>query len=172
MKTRIFFVIAAVLVFGLGIATFAYKQTGSSMTAAASCCCKGEHKMTAGKTAEEGHKCCGDSCPMKAAKGEHKMAADHKAAGEGHTCCGDSCPMKAAKGEHKMGADHQMMAGEQKTGADNKAATAEHKCCGDSCPMKKKDGETKVSAASASDEGKSCCDNCECCKGKAKTTAV
>ena len=143
MKTRIFFVIAAVLAFGLGIATFAYKQTGSSMTAAASCCCKGEHKMTAGKTAEEGHK-----------------------------CCGDSCPMKAAKGEHKMGADHQMMAGEQKTGADNKAATAEHKCCGDSCPMKKKDGETKVSAASASDEGKSCCDNCECCKGKAKSTAV
>ena len=123
MKTRIFFVTAAVLVFGLGIATFAYKQTSSAKAAAAACCCKG------------------DSCPMKAGKGEHRVTA---------------------AAEHKMDADHEAMSGE-------------HKCCGESCPMmKKKDSQTKVSGASASDEGKSCCDNCDCCssKARAKTSTV
>ena len=94
--------------------------------------------------------CCKDSCPMKNKGGEH--GKDH-AKGEGHNCCGDSCPMK---GEHGNGGDHAKMEG--------------HNCCGDSCPMKKKDGdEAKATAVSTSEEGKSCCDNCDCCKGKAKT---
>jgi hypothetical protein len=41
-------------------------------------------------------------------------------------------------------------------------------CCKkDSCPMKKKVGT--ATAVSLSDVGKSCCDNCDCCKAKAKT---
>lgn len=93
--------------------------------------------------------CCKDSCPMKNKDAEH--GKDH-AKGEGHKCCGDSCPMK---GEHGNTGDHSKMEG--------------HNCCGDSCPMKKKDGEAKATTVAASEEGKSCCDNCDCCKGKAKT---
>ena len=93
--------------------------------------------------------CCKkDSCPMM----KHDDKSGEHAKGE-HKCCGDSCPMKSKDG----------------------TATAEnHKCdcCGDSCPMKKKDGT--ATAVSATEEGKSCCDNCDCCKGKEKkdTAAV
>jgi hypothetical protein len=97
--------------------------------------------------------CCknADSCPMKSKDGEH--GKDH-AKGKGHDCCGDSCPMK------KDGGDHAKMEG--------------HNCCGDSCPMKKKDSEAKGTAVSVSENGKNCCENCDCCKGKAKpeTAAV
>ena len=98
--------------------------------------------------------CCKDSCPMKNKGGDH--GKDH-AKGEGHDCCGDSCPMK---GEHGKSGDHSKMEG--------------HNCCGDSCPMKKKDGTATATAVSATEGGKSCCDNCDCCKGKAKkeTAAV
>lgn len=76
------------------------------------------------------------------------------------SCCKskDSCPMKSnghdANGEHaKMNCcKHE----------EGKACD----CCGDSCPMKKKDG----AAASASTEGKECCDNCDCCKGRKQTS--
>ena len=92
--------------------------------------------------------CCKkDSCPMVKHDGEHKSGEHAK--GE-HKCCGDSCPMKSKDGN----------------------ATAEnHKCdcCGDSCPMKKKDGTVTATAVSTSEEGKSCCDNCACCKAKTKT---
>ena len=96
--------------------------------------------------------CCKDSCPMKNKDGNHAEHGKDHAKGEGHNCCGDSCPMK---GEHGKSGDHAKMEG--------------HNCCGDSCPMKKKDGEAKATAVSASEDGKSCCDNCDCCKGKAKT---
>ena len=69
------------------------------------------------------------------------------------SCCKkDSCPMKGE--DHKSG-DHAKMKG--------------HDCCGDSCPMKKKDGAATATAVSASDEGKSCCDDCDCCKANAMT---
>lgn len=86
--------------------------------------------------------CCAksDSCPMKGKK-DHEKSGDH---------AGKSCPMK----EH--GAD-------AKTEGHNRCG-----CCGDSCPMKK-EGETKATAASASEAGKDCCDNCDCCKGKNST---
>jgi len=95
--------------------------------------------------------CCKDSCPMKNKDGNNAEHGKDHAKGEGHKCCGDSCPMK---GEHAKGEAHN--------------------CCGDSCPMKKKDGPATATAASATEDGKSCCDNCECCKGKAKaeTAAV
>jgi hypothetical protein len=95
--------------------------------------------------------CCKDSCPMKNKDGNHAEHGKDHAKGEGHNCCGESCPMK---GEHGKSADHAKKEG--------------HNCCGDSCPMKKKDGEAKTTAVSASEEGKSYCDNCDCCKGKEK----
>lgn len=111
------------------------------------------YTQTSNTAATAAASCCckGDSCPMK---GEH--GKDH-AKGEGHNCCGDSCPMK---GEHGKSGDHAKMEG--------------HNCCGDSCPMKKKDGEAKGTAVSATEDGKSCCDNCDCCKDKEKpkTAAV
>ena len=68
--------------------------------------------------------------------------------GDKASCCKkDSCPMKSG--------DHAKMEG--------------HDCCGDSCPMKKKEGASTAIAVSASDDGKSCCDNCDCCKAKEKT---
>ena len=93
--------------------------------------------------------CCKDSCPMKNKDGE--PGKDH-ARGEGHNCCGDSCPMK---GEHGRSGDHAKMEG--------------HNCCADSCPMKKKDGTAPATAVSSTEEGKGCCDNCDCCKDKPKT---
>ena len=77
MKTRIFFVIAAVLVFGLGMASFGYKQTSNTIAKAASSCCKG------------------DSCPMKGKASATAVAAAH----EDCDCCKDgveSCPMRKA----------------------------------------------------------------------------
>lgn len=99
--------------------------------------------------------CCKDSCPMKKKDGDHAEHGKDHAKGEGHKCCGDSCPMK---GDHAKGGEHH--------------ATGEaHNCCGDSCPMKKKDGQATAAAASSAEDGKGCCDNCDCCKGKAKKEA-
>lgn len=82
------------------------------------------------------------------------------------SCCKskDSCPMKS-KG-HEGNADHSKMECCKKH--DGQHAEG-HKCdcCGDSCPMKK-DGAAAATAASA--EGKDCCDNCDCCKGKKETS--
>ena len=58
------------------------------------------------------------------------------------------------------------MKGEHGKSGEHHANGEAHNCCGDSCPMKKKDAQA---ASAAADDGKSCCDNCECCKGKAKT---
>ena len=75
------------------------------------------------------------------------------------SCCKkDSCPMKG----HQMSAEHAK--GEHK----NCDCCKDGKCTGDSCPMKK-NGKAKAAAVSISEEGESCCDNCDCCKAKAKT---
>lgn len=92
--------------------------------------------------------CCknSDSCPMKS-KMKHDGSADHNkkdhADKDTHSCCGDSCSMKAKEGKSNEAKD----------------------CCGDSCPMKKKEGSAEVSAT----DGKSCCNDCACCKGKSDT---
>ena len=78
-------------------------------------------------------------------------------------CCkkdGDSCPMKG-KGHDDKGEHANMSCCKKHDGDHAKAEDHTCDCCGDSCPMKKKDGAT----AAASD-AKSCCDDCECCKGK------
>ena len=82
-------------------------------------------------------------------------------------CCksADSCPMKSKGHDHKAG--HETSSCEKHEAGHAKAEGHSCDCCGDSCPMKK-DG---ASAMSASD-GKSCCDNCDCCKGKSAETAV
>ena len=65
----------ALLVFGLSIATFAYKQTTSTSKTAISCSC-----------------CNGDSCPMKNKDASGKETASSC---DGCDCCkGGSCPMK------------------------------------------------------------------------------
>ena len=82
------------------------------------------------------------------------------------SCCTgkDSCPMKG-KSEHGGGGDHAKMSCCKKHdgGHAKKAEDAPCDCCGDSCPMKKGDGVAKT------EDGKNCCDDCECCKDKAKS---
>lgn len=98
--------------------------------------------------------CCKDSCPMKNKDGHHAEHGKDHAKGEGHDCCGDSCPMKAKGGENVNAGGHGCC------------------CCGgDSCPMKKKDGQGAATSAT-DDSSKNCCDNCDCCKDKAKTEAA
>ena len=91
--------------------------------------------------------CCkkdGDSCPMKG-KGH-----DDKSGHAEMSCC------KKHGDDHAKGGDHSKAEGHECCG-----------CCGDSCPMKKKDGTTAVST-----DGKSCCDDCACCKGKTEHSSV
>ena len=88
------------------------------------------------------------------------------------SCCkkSDSCPMKAKMSHEKTG-EHAGKSCPMKTQTASMTAAGEHSCCdccGDSCPMKK-DGGAKAAAASATEEGKDCCDNCDCCKGKDET---
>ena len=88
------------------------------------------------------------------------------AAGTAASCCkkSDSCPMKG-KSDHEQGGEHAKMSCCKKHGGDHaKAEGAGCDCCGDSCPMKNGD----ASAAGHHADGKNCCDNCDCCGGKAK----
>lgn len=75
-------------------------------------------------------------------------------------CCskkeGDSCPMKK-KGHDAQNGEHAKTEGEHSCCG----------CCGDSCPMKK--GVTAVLSVT---DGKSCCDDCDCCKGKKEDSAT
>ncbi len=63
------------------------------------------------------------------------------------SCCksADSCPLKAKMG-HAMAGEH----------------------AGESCPMKQ-GSEAKATAASSVETAEDCCDNCDCCSGKAET---
>lgn len=126
MRYKVLIITAAILLFGVSFAVYAYNSTNQSVTetVAASCCC-----------------CTGDSCPMKGNDGKAMAGHDMKM-GEGHSCCGDSCPMKA-KGESAM-AGHEMKAGEG------------HSCCGDSCPMKGKDGKAMAGHDMKMADGASC----------------
>ena len=87
----------------------------------------------------------------------------------GKACCcksADSCPMKS---KDDKGGEHANMSCCKKHGDDHAKAGghAGCDCCGDSCPMKKKDGAT---ATSGTADEKSCCDDCDCCKDKGKTS--
>ena len=105
MKKRMILAFAALLVFGLSIATFAYKQTTTTNKTAMSCCC-----------------CHGDSCPMKmkdasgtetsccddcdCCKGDSKAAPKtvayyfkgqplYKTGKSKHNCCGEKTSQKS-----------------------------------------------------------------------------
>ena len=84
------------------------------------------------------------------------------------SCCknSDSCPMKAKMG-HATG-EHSDKSCPMNAGTATMTADGEHNCCdccGDSCPMKKGSG-SEAKAIQATDEGKDCCNDCDCCKGK------
>lgn len=82
-------------------------------------------------------------------------------------CCKNegSCPMKAmnhdAQGEHAKMSCPMHKGDQAKSGTDGCCG-----CCGDSCPMKK---EGAAATSGATTEGKSCCDDCACCKGKTES---
>jgi|SRR5688572_794568 len=82
------------------------------------------------------------------------------------SCCkkSDSCPMKG-KSEHGANEHAKMSCCKKHGGDEAKKEGASCDCCGDSCPMKKGDGTAKA------EDGKSCCDNCDCCKGKTDSAA-
>jgi len=75
MKKKMILAIAALMVFGLSIAAFAFTRTTLSSSTSISCCC-----------------CSGDSCPMKKKDPSSKETAS---CCDTCDCCkGDSCPMK------------------------------------------------------------------------------
>ena len=86
------------------------------------------------------------------------------------SCCKskDSCPMKS-KGHDGSGEHAKMSCCKKHDGEHAEAEGSCCDCCGDSCPMKKKDGAATISVSTA-EEGKDCCDNCDCCKGRANTS--
>ncbi len=97
--------------------------------------------------------------------------SQNQTAGPDKSCCskgGDSCPMKA-KGHEDKG-EHAGMSCDKMKGHGSEHAKAEgHEscgCCGDSCPMKGKVATTTATSVVAGEATKSCCDSCECCKGK------
>jgi len=155
MKKRTIATLVVFALFALTIAAFAYTKTTNDV-GSKSCCCKSEGScpMKAKGHDDKGGEHAKMSCCTKHGE-DHAKGGDHAKA-EGHDCCGDSCPMK--KGEKSA-----------KTGS---AASAEAHdccgCCGDSCPMKKKDGVATATSATA--DAKSCCDDCDCCKGKEKSS--
>ena len=111
MKKQTLLAIAAMLVFGLGAASFAYKQTNNTTNAAVSCCC-----------------CKGDSCPMKSKNASGKEAAS---CCDKEDCCkGGSCPMKT-KGEKPQAVSVNMK--------NVTVVTSDEGCC--SCCGAKKDGQ-------------------------------
>jgi hypothetical protein len=155
MRSKLFIIVAAMLVFGIGFAVYAYNSTSTlAETVAASCCC-----------------CSGDSCPMKTA--EAKAATKTEGS---HSCCcmgdGASCPMKA-KGEKAANGEHSCpMMSEAKHEGHKMATGAKHEMKpdgeGHSCPMMK-DGKMAgkhdgMKHAADTKAGHSC--GCACCAGE------
>lgn len=169
MKSKVIILIAAMLIFGVGFAVYAYNSTSTiSETTAASCCCSG------------------DSCPMKTA------AATTTATAEGsHECCckgdGASCPMKAKGGKAGNGEHSCPMMSGAKHEAHKMAAGAKHEMKSDgeghSCPMMKDGkmaehhkatGEVHKTMDHSKMDGHTGC-SCPCCaagKEKKDKTAI
>ena len=108
MKKRIIATFAVLAIFALAIAAYAYTNTNSNVAADKHSCCakkdscpmkakghegkEGDHKMSCCKhgnnhAKEEGHSCCGDSCPMKKKDGATAAASDGKSCCEDCECC-------------------------------------------------------------------------------------
>lgn len=160
MKTKIFLVISAMLVFGLAVVVYSSATSTDLTTMAASCCC-----------------CHGDSCPMKQKSADAK---DTASCCDDCDCCGESCPMmkKDANGNPiKMDAKNcpMMMKKDDATASTSAPAAKTDEA---SCPMKMKDADGKPIKMDNADatgmhnhhmnkDGKSC--DCSCCH-KAKDT--
>lgn len=143
MRLKIFLAAAAVLVFGIGVAVFAYTSTTVSSSVAAVSSCD----------------CCGDSCPMKSAKSGAKTeanTADHA------SCCGDSCPMKSAKGHDGMAAHHDAKHVAKTDGAPHSCPMA----------MKTEGAAGKHHVSNAAGEkGEHSC-SCPCCAARSEAKTV
>lgn len=169
MKRRIILALAAVMVFGLAIATVAFSSASRAETTAAACCC-----------------CSGDSCPLKSKSTASKDAssADKASCCDGcEHCANGSCPMMkdgAHTGEHAKG-EHSCCGAMMKDAAHAEKMGAKHsehhdKNMGASCPMKEK-GDAKVALAApgaepaaATAEKTSC--GCPCCAKSAEKQTV
>lgn len=157
MRKRILLAIAALMVFGLAIAAFAYTTTNAPKNGGMDCCCKGDScpmkskdaagKETASCCDKEDCCCKGDSCPMKG-----KDAAGKESA----SCCSkdgaDSCPMKAR--------DESKSADKAKPSCCDKEDSAAPKKEAEAVKPATIDMKNVVVASSA--EG--CC--CSCCGAK------
>ena len=173
MKNRIILALAAVMIFGLAIATVGFSSASKAETAAAACCC-----------------CSGDSCPLKSKSTAAKDASstDKASCCDGcEHCTNGSCPMmkdgahtgEHAKGEHSCcGAMMKDAAHAEKMGHDVAKHSEHHdKSMGASCPMNDM-GDAKSalavtgaepSAAAAAD--KTSC-SCPCCAKSAEKQTV
>ncbi|MEQ1604006.1 MAG: hypothetical protein ABL999_03985 [Pyrinomonadaceae bacterium] len=125
MRSKLLVIVTAVLLFGVGIAVYAYNSTTTNAeTTAASCCGDSCPMKKAGAktTGETAHECCckGDSCPMLAKDAKHGEKMAMAANGE------HSCPMMAEKKDGMAGHDMKMANGE-------------------SCPMMKEGKDAKMS---------------------------
>ena len=128
MRSKLLVFFTAVLLFGLGIAVYAYNSTTTNAaTAAASCCGDSCPMKKAGDktTGEATHECCckGDSCPMMSKDGKHGEKMAMAANGE------HSCPMMSEKKDGMAG--HEIK-------HDMKMAN------GESCPMMKDGKDAKM----------------------------
>ena len=131
MKSKVLVIFTAVLLFGLGLAVYAYNSNISLTETITSCC-----------------SCCGDSCPMK--------SPEAKATGEKtHDCCckggADSCPMKskdAKSGDESCPMMKDAKMSEMHTGMVEMDHT-DHAKSGDSCSCSccGHNKETKVTAS-------------------------
>lgn len=136
MKKRILLAIAALMVFGLAIAAFAYTGTSTSNKARMGCCCKSDSAA--------------ESCPMKS-----KDAAGKETASccEKEDCCcksgAESCPMKSK--------DEAKPAEKSKPSCCDKEESAAPKKDGEAASI---DMKNVVVASS----GEGCC--CSCCGAK------
>ncbi len=166
MRSKVLVIFTAALLFGLGIAVYAYNTT-----------------PTNAETTAASKSCCGDSCPMK--------SKDAKASGEStNECCckggADSCPMKSKDAKHgdkmAMSADKDhscpMMSGKHEGMAGHDTKHDMKMANGESCPMMK-DGKTSemhkglagMDHSAHAKSGESCCACCSHNKEKKDTTA-
>jgi hypothetical protein len=131
MKKKLVFLMAAIMVFGLAFAVYAFTTGTTTSDKAASCCNKKD----------------GESCPMKA--GKTVASTGEKASCCGCDCCAD-CPMKGAHAEATK-ADGKScpmtMKGEGHKMAEGAVHVekGENACCGCSCSCCA--GEKKADAA-------------------------
>jgi hypothetical protein len=150
MKKKIYILTAAVMIFGLAIAVYAFNSTLVRSDKAATSCCSGDSCPMKKKNADAGEKmsCC-DKCDCcKDGKCKMKKEGEAKAghADSGHKMAdGESCPMMK-DGDHKMMKDgmHTMNRSDHHQGHTASAEGHAGCDCGCSCCGTEKKKETGV----------------------------